>query len=162
MLPKKNKSNCELLKFSWIKINFCFVLYREPRILHRTLQCSLLNGGVFCLSIFAFNGIVLPLIEALLTFSFSFGGQLNAAQWVWSWTSPVLSATFSTLWILPLFVLSKCVNCFWFQVCLVGLKLNNFRFINLFSGYRWCCLQILERKASAVTKHQQNDCRYAF
>nr|SVE83665.1 EOG090X06IP [Daphnia pulex] len=87
----------------------------EPRILHRTLQCSLLNGGVFCLSIFAFNGIVLPLIEALLTFSFSFGGQLNAAQWVWSWTSPVLSATFSTLWILPLFVLSKCVNCFWFQ-----------------------------------------------
>ncbi|KZS15936.1 Etoposide-induced protein 2.4 [Daphnia magna] len=87
----------------------------EPRILHRTLQCSLLNGGVFCLSIFAFNGIILPLIEALLTFSFSFGGQLNAAQWVWSWTSPVLSATFSTLWILPLFVLSKFVNCFWFQ-----------------------------------------------
>nr|SVE75133.1 EOG090X06IP [Daphnia dolichocephala] len=87
----------------------------EPRILHRTLQCSLLNGGVFCLSIFAFNGIILPLIEALLTFSFSFRGQLNAAQWVWSWTSPVLSATFSTLWILPLFLLSKFVNCFWFQ-----------------------------------------------
>nr|CAG4649342.1 EOG090X06IP [Scapholeberis mucronata]SVE93626.1 EOG090X06IP [Scapholeberis mucronata] len=87
----------------------------EPRILHRTLQCSLLNGGVFCFSIFAFNGVVLPLIEALLTFSFSFGGQLNAAQWVWSWTSPVLSATFSALWILPLFVLSKFVNCFWFQ-----------------------------------------------
>nr|CAG4643217.1 EOG090X06IP [Ilyocryptus agilis] len=87
----------------------------EPRILHRTLQCSLLNGGVFCLSIFAFNGLVLPFIEALLTFGFSFGGQLDVAKWVWSWTSPVLSATFSALWILPLFVLSKCVNCFWFQ-----------------------------------------------
>lgn len=91
-------------------------LLREPRILHRTLQCSILNGGVFCLSIFAFYGAVLPFIEALLTFGFSFGGQLSAAKWVWSWTSPVLSATFSALWILPLFVLSKFVNCFWFQV----------------------------------------------
>nr|CAG4636184.1 EOG090X06IP [Eubosmina coregoni]SVE69808.1 EOG090X06IP [Eubosmina coregoni] len=90
-------------------------LDREPRILHRTLQCSLLNGGVFCLSIFAFNGIVLPFIEALFTFSFSFGGQLSVAKWLWSWMAPVLSATFSTLWILPLFVLSKFVNCFWFQ-----------------------------------------------
>nr|CAG4634795.1 EOG090X06IP [Alona affinis] len=89
--------------------------HEEPRILHRTLQCSLLNGGVFCLSIFAFNGVVLPFIEALLTFGFSFGGQLDAAKWVWSWTSPVLSYTFSALWILPLFVLSKFVNCFWFQ-----------------------------------------------
>jgi len=74
-----------------------------------------LNGGVFCLSIFAFNGIVLPFIEALFTFSFSFGGQLSVAKWLWSWMAPVLSATFSTLWILPLFVLSKFVNCFWFQ-----------------------------------------------
>lgn len=93
-----------------------FSYYREPRILHRAVQCSLLNGVVFCLSIFAFYQIILPLIEALLTLSFSVCGQLNAAKWVWSWTAPVLSATFSTLWILPLFVLSKCVNCFWFQV----------------------------------------------
>nr|CAG4647913.1 EOG090X06IP [Moina brachiata]SVE93021.1 EOG090X06IP [Moina brachiata] len=87
----------------------------EPRILHRAVQCSLLNGVFFCLSIFAFYQIFLPSIEALLTFSFSVFGQLNTAQWVWSWTAPVLSATFSTLWILPLFVLSKCVNCIWFQ-----------------------------------------------
>nr|CAG4641706.1 EOG090X06IP [Eurycercus lamellatus] len=87
----------------------------EPAILKRTLQCSFLNGGLFCLSIFAFNGVVLPLIEALLTYSFSIGGQLDAAKWVWSWTSPVLSATFSALWILPLFLLSKFMNCLWFQ-----------------------------------------------
>jgi len=83
--------------------------------LQRTLQCCALNGGVFLLSIFAFNGLILPLIETLLRIGFGFGGQLRAATWVWSWTSPVLSATFSALWILPLFVLSKFVNCLWFQ-----------------------------------------------
>jgi len=87
----------------------------EPRILQRTLQCCALNGGVFLLSIFAFYGAILPLIESLLLIGFSFGGQLPSAAWVWSWTAPVLSATFSALWILPLFVLSKFVNCLWFQ-----------------------------------------------
>nr|CAG4650164.1 EOG090X06IP [Sida crystallina] len=87
----------------------------EPRILQRTLQCCALNGGVFWLSLLIFYGAVLPFIQMLLTWSFNIGGQLNAASWVWSWIAPILSATFSALWILPLFLLSKFVNCFWFQ-----------------------------------------------
>ena len=108
----------------------------EPRILQRTLQCCALNGGVFLLSIFAFNGLILPLIETLLRIGFGFGGQLRAATWVWSWTSPVLSATFSALWILPLFVLSKFVNCLWFQVAFPSVTRRNFLSFFFFDYFR--------------------------
>ena len=94
-------------------------LIREPRILQRTLQCCALNFGLFWLSICAFYGAVLPFIQMLLTLIFDIGGQLSAATWVWSLTSPILSATFSALWVLPLFLLSKFVNSLWFQVLVI-------------------------------------------
>nr|CAG4640871.1 EOG090X06IP [Eulimnadia texana] len=87
----------------------------EPKILQRTLQCCALNGGVFWLSLLTFYGLVLPLIQQLMMLGFELSGQTNFAKIVWSWTSPLLSATFSALWVLPLFVLSKVVNCLWFQ-----------------------------------------------
>nr|CAG4643967.1 EOG090X06IP [Lepidurus arcticus] len=86
----------------------------EPQILQRTLQCCALNGGVFWFSLLAFYGVVLPTIQAIVTFSLG-KGQEGVSSLVWSWMSPVLSATFSALWVLPLFLLSKVVNSLWFQ-----------------------------------------------
>lgn len=85
----------------------------EPKVLHRILQCCILNGGVFWLSIFVFHSLVLPSLHALM--DILFGGSSNLATAIWLWMKPVLLYTFSTLWVLPLFLLSRIVNSLWFQ-----------------------------------------------
>ncbi|XP_046352994.1 etoposide-induced protein 2.4 homolog [Haliotis rufescens] len=83
-----------------------------PRVTNRIFMCCAWNGGVCWLSIFVFHYMLLPCIywfTELIS-----GGSLTHGL-VWSWLSPLLSWTFSALWVLPLFVLSKVINCFWFQ-----------------------------------------------
>lgn len=46
-------------------------------------------------------------------------GSSGTDNIVWAYMAPILSATFSALWVLPLFLLSKVVNGFWFQVCVI-------------------------------------------
>ncbi|XP_052803163.1 etoposide-induced protein 2.4 homolog [Mya arenaria] len=81
----------------------------EPRVMHRMIQCCAWNGGIFWMSIIIFNYLLLPGIQTMT--SFLYGGEKGL---MWSWMGPMLTWTFSALWILPLFVLSKIVNCFWF------------------------------------------------
>jgi len=85
----------------------------EPNILERTVKCCLLNGVVFAMSIVLFESVLLPLIQTLL-YIFLAGSQ-EKADALWSYTQPVLSVAFSTLWVLPFFLLSKVVNAIWFQ-----------------------------------------------
>lgn len=83
----------------------------EPRVLNRIFLCCAWNGGVFWLSILLFNGLILPGLQWLTAV---LAGRTGTGL-VWEWIGPMLSWTFSALWILPLFILSKIVNCFWFQ-----------------------------------------------
>jgi len=85
----------------------------EPNILERTVKCCLLNGVVFAMSIVLFESLVLPLIQTLLYICLA--GSQSRADSVWAYTEPVLSVAFSTLWVLPFFLLSKVVNAIWFQ-----------------------------------------------
>ncbi|KAL0267340.1 UNVERIFIED_CONTAM: hypothetical protein PYX00_009634 [Menopon gallinae] len=85
----------------------------EPTILKRTLQCCALNGGVFWASLLFFEVLLLPFLKMLV--NFSLGDSSSAAQQVWFWMYVILSSTFSAIWVLPLFLLSKIVNSLWFM-----------------------------------------------
>jgi len=85
----------------------------QPNIIERTLKCCVLNGGVFMVSIVVFESVVLPLLKTLLLISLA--GSQERSDAVWRYTEPVLSVAFSTLWVLPFFLLSKIVNAIWFQ-----------------------------------------------
>lgn len=85
---------------------------KNPRVLQRLFLCCGWNGGIFLASILLFNYVLIPVLQWFTELIFSNSG---AEVSVWSYMGPVLSWTFSALWILPLFVLSKIVNCFWFQ-----------------------------------------------
>lgn len=84
----------------------------ESKVLHRVLQCCLLNGGVFMLSILMFEYGVLPGLNFFLSYLFSNSGTVAT---VWSWMKPSLSLLFHSFWVAPLFLLSKIVNSLWFQ-----------------------------------------------
>lgn len=86
---------------------------REPKILKRTLQCCALNGGVFWASLFIFDIILLPFLKMLVDFVM---GDTSSTSLVWFWVRMFLSWTFSTIWVLPLLLLSKVVNNLWFMV----------------------------------------------
>lgn len=86
---------------------------RESKVLKRTVQCCALNGGVFWASILIFEYGLLPFLQYLL--NIIFGHSPGMALTVWSWTHPFLSLTFGTVWVLPLFLLSRIVNSLWFQ-----------------------------------------------
>ncbi|BES94076.1 P53 induced protein [Nesidiocoris tenuis] len=86
---------------------------KEKKILKRTLQCCGLNGGIFWLSILLFEWGLLPLVNYLILTIL--GQKTNIGQTVSSIVESSLSFVFSTMWVLPLLLLSKVVNSLWFQ-----------------------------------------------
>lgn len=86
----------------------------EPRLVYRIFQCILLNGGVFGTSIVTFNVLLLSCVQFLIGVLFG-DHHSSVAHVIWMWLQPLLVYTFQALWVLPLFALSKVVNCLWFQ-----------------------------------------------
>jgi len=83
---------------------------QEPKIMERTMKCCVLNGCFFWFSIIVFENIFMPFLHGLVLL---FLGH-TAGTTLWSNVVPVLSITFSTLWVLPFYLLSKVVNSIWF------------------------------------------------
>ncbi|KAJ1527164.1 hypothetical protein ONE63_008695 [Megalurothrips usitatus] len=86
---------------------------QQPSVMKRIMQCCGLNGGLFWLSMLLFEYGLLPTLNLLLTVLF--GHESGTRQLVWSWLQPALSCIFGTIWVIPLFFLSKFINNLWFQ-----------------------------------------------
>lgn len=94
---KKKSTNKEKEKSKEKKSNVAF----------RVFQCCALNGGLFLLSILFFYNLLLPFLQIVIT-HFTDAG-------IWTYINSILSWIFSCIWVVPLFLLSKIFNFFWFQ-----------------------------------------------
>ncbi|ENN77334.1 etoposide-induced protein 2.4 homolog [Dendroctonus ponderosae] len=83
------------------------------KIVQNLLQCALLNGGVYLLSVLIFEYILLPGIGFMFICLFSEDSFVTAK--VWSWVKDLMVVIFQTAWLVPLFLLSKIINTLWFQ-----------------------------------------------
>jgi len=79
------------------------LLKREPNIRSKLLQCFLLNGVVFMFSLLLFDWIIVPIVLLLAPSETS------------AWLDVVLTAVFRVLWVLPLYLISRLLNVFWYQ-----------------------------------------------
>ncbi|KAH8032087.1 hypothetical protein HPB51_023071 [Rhipicephalus microplus] len=86
----------------------------EPLLIYRIFQCCCLNGGVFMCSVLVFYKFLLPTVLSLIVSLFG-DTEESSANTIWSWLHPLLVCTFQAFWVLPLFLMSKVVNCLWFQ-----------------------------------------------
>ncbi|KAG5674333.1 hypothetical protein PVAND_004308 [Polypedilum vanderplanki] len=79
----------------------------KSKVALRVFQCCALNGGLFLLSLLFFYHLLLPFLEAIITHF--------TDPSIWSYINITLSWIFSCIWVVPLFLLSKVFNFFWFQ-----------------------------------------------
>ena len=79
---------------------------KEPErnlIMERTIKCCVLNGCFFWFSIVVFENFMMPALHWLVLAVLG----ATAGNALWSNVVPMLSVTFTTLWILPFYLLSK-------------------------------------------------------
>lgn len=139
--------------------NLQFTFPREPKILWRTIQCCLLNGGVFWTSMILFDRAILPLLEIMVDITLGDTGSSSGS--VWFWIKTVLSWTFGALWVVPLFLLSKVVNSLWFLVRAIFLKLIS-NYLYFVSGYCSHCVSTLSWEITSHDKRVKNNSWYSF
>lgn len=83
--------------------------YKE--IYSMMMQCCILNGGIFWMSIFLFENYLMPVLQHLTHFIFKcITGSETTESEMWRWTALGLSYIFSAFWVIPLFWLTKPLN----------------------------------------------------
>jgi etoposide-induced 2.4 mRNA len=79
------------------------LLKQDPEIRSKLLQCFMLNGVVFMFSLLIFDWVIVPLV------------LLVAPSETSHCIDMILTAVFRVLWVLPLYLISRLLNVFWYQ-----------------------------------------------
>lgn len=85
----------------------------ESKVIHNVIQCAVLNGGVFLLSVLLFEYILIPCIDGF--FNMMFGSESFVTKVVWFWVEYFMLLIYRSAWVVPLLLLSKIINALWFQ-----------------------------------------------
>ncbi|KAF7266797.1 EI24 domain-containing protein tank [Rhynchophorus ferrugineus] len=85
----------------------------NSKVIIKVMQCAMLNGGIFLLSVLIFEYVLLPGLDKL--FVFLFGDETFLNKVIWCWIKYILLLIYKTLWLVPMFIISKIINAFWFQ-----------------------------------------------
>jgi len=85
----------------------------ESKVIPMMMQCCFLNGGIFLLSMVIFENYLIPLTKFIAEKIFVLLTGKRESP-VWLWIEPIMSYTFGSLWVIPLFWLSKILNSLWF------------------------------------------------
>uniref|UniRef100_A0A6P7FZ24 Etoposide-induced protein 2.4 homolog isoform X1 n=2 Tax=Diabrotica virgifera virgifera TaxID=50390 RepID=A0A6P7FZ24_DIAVI len=87
--------------------------HEESKVIKRIMQCGTLNGIIFLSSLLLFEYVFLPSVNQSL--GYVYGRESFMGKRIWSWIETIVSIIFKTIWVIPLFLLSKVVNALWFQ-----------------------------------------------
>ncbi|XP_064395122.1 etoposide-induced protein 2.4 homolog [Halichondria panicea] len=90
------------------------LIKKNDKVRSQMLQCFLLNGVILWLSVLLFDYVLLPVIQIMANFVFSFVRGSSDSEDV-SLLGLVTWYMFTGLWVLPVFWISKPINSIWFQ-----------------------------------------------
>ena len=79
------------------------LLKRNSELRSKLMQCFLLNGVVFMLSLLLFEWLLVPVVLVIAPSETS------------HWIDMTLTGVFRVLWVLPLYLISRLLNVFWYQ-----------------------------------------------
>lgn len=84
----------------------------EKEVIKKVCKCCILNGGFTWLSIVLFDKVVIPSFEFGLNLFFD--DDPSSISFLRSLIQPIISILFGMTWLMPIFLLSKCVSSLWF------------------------------------------------
>lgn len=83
---------------------------KVPKVAKTVLQSCVINGGIFLSSLILFYNVILPMIGWFLTLILphSISGFKEVVV-------NVLHVAFGSLWIIPVYIVTRVINCLWWQ-----------------------------------------------
>lgn len=114
------------LKLTLVSLNLfhsIFFFFRDINVRSEIYKCCAYNGVIYGASVFTFYYIILNILKLALDLTLT----QATAQDIWDIVQPTLTLLFDILWTVPLFLIFKVINVFWFQVSVIFFTIFIYR-----------------------------------